>query len=440
MLFNFLKTIAQIFIGKKALPVHGSRLKAHIKLSALITEIKGSIGGTTFSNVQSGAVAKLKTVFGGKGLRSPVKKTASSQVALWSGCMANESNAGYLQPDGSIYPSTRTVNILSNFSIVSKAWGSLLESDRQAWSELAKNVIKQSKIGAKYTGSGFSLYKEVNGILLNAGLSPVARPSCRWVLVIPGGGQDDDGIVCYVCGDEIKYCLYEFEDPDAHNAPAIRQGYFDASGANGYLNVAISPPFSPGRYSGSAPRSLAIIKKNSTYKSYIFNIILNQFYGSAIYGRKYNFSQSLINSGGAFIKTIVNASVLSAPLSGQKILYTLKQEVFVWNSSGVTWDFGTVGSGITTSKTFLPFGCTLAPLSAYTIEITQGIEANFSIVYGDPDDPLSLSDLLTDKYGNILPIPLKINFSPLSSGSKSASLTITCGAESVSMEFTGIGS
>lgn len=416
-----------------------STQKAQIKLSALVTGIKGAIGGTVFSNAPGGPVAKLKVTFGGGQNPQPPKKTASSQVALWSGRMANEANAGFLQPDGSVFPSTRAINYRSNFKIISKAWSSLLESDRQAWEAVAARYPVKNKFGDNYTASGYQTYKHVNGALINIGLAPVARPECVWETINVGGWPDIYFITCWVCGGVIEYCTQPGDDGPGHGPNTRMSAYFSAGGDNGFLVISASRPLSYGINHKANQKIIAIIKKSDNYVNFILPIILNKFYGKNIYNHNFQISQSLINASGALVKFKTFTYDLKVPAAGFKISYTEKTDTFNWLGSGTTWDFGSHSVPSSTVKTFLPFGCTLPVLSSYTVTLSQGGELNFSIVYGDPGEPLSLDGLLTDKYGNILPIPLQITFSPLSTGIKTGSVTIACGSESVVISVTGTG-
>ena len=433
---QFLKTILFFFIGKINQPGN-SNLKASIRFSALLTSLRGAIGGTVFSNTPSGPVAKLKVVFGGGPTKTPPKKTASSQVAIWAGKMANSGNSGFVQPDGSQMANANSRSSPSNLRTVSKSWGGLLESDRQAWAATASTVTFKNKFGEPYTPNGFEYYMQNNLHRLAVGLGPAARPSCTIVKVIDDVAQEE--MTCLVCDSQVVWCLYSGDWSNPNDSGAAERMQYKMNGnSDAYSIVYCSAPMGPGRSVSRSIKMIGIIKPNADYENFILRPIMNKWFGKNLSGQNYAIKVVSISPGGA--QTIVsNNTVYLAPaVVGSKILYTIKQSTFAWLGTGTTIDFGSTGvSDTPLVKIILVYGLELPVLSAYTIVLTNDGAAVYSIVYGDTSGPLDLNSLLTDKYGNIPPIPLQVSFSRADAGTFTGDITITQGSETLVINLTG---
>lgn len=433
-----LKTILKFIIGKSGLPA-SSNLKAQIQLSALITGIKGAVSGSLFQGGKTGTI--LRTKSSRKPSTASLTFSSPSAEFVWSGCMAQSLDiTGFVMPDGSYRPSVKTSNAQQNLKVVSKAWSKLLESDRATWASVSSNLQTKDRFGKTYTPSPFQSYMQINTMLINAGLSPVARTSCYWTTIIEG----QETYHCWVCGDTIVYCLYidptKNDTVNGRTFPGI-QTHFIAGGTNGYLVVTASRPQSLGRNSANAIKKvIAVMQRVDTYDSFILSLMLNKFFGANIFDSNIQITQSLVNTGGAFVRSSSSVVNMAKPIPGKAISYTLKAATFIWVNTESTLNFGSSPTGTPVVKTVLFFANGLVPLTSYTLSFTQGLENNFSFIYGDLDNPLDLGTLKTDQYGNILPIPLQITFNALSTGAKTASTTIAYGgSESLIINLTGSG-
>lgn len=109
---------------------------ASIKYSGLVTDIKGSIGGTTFKGTRQGAVIQNK-----------VTKPPTTA----NGAKITKADAGRMQR-----------NIATNVF----GWKSLDADQRNAWDMAAPSYPFKDKFGNEYTPSGYQLYQSVNSDLL----------------------------------------------------------------------------------------------------------------------------------------------------------------------------------------------------------------------------------------------------------------------------------
>lgn len=435
---QFLKHIISFFTNDKI--DQANYQKASIKLSALITKISGSIGGTTFSNSPTGTTAKLKITWGGGFPRyHPPKKTALSQVNVWHGRMSTTDNAGYLQPDGSQNASNKSANSTNNIRIVSKAWGSLLASDRAAWQAQASTVKFKNKLGDSYTPNGFEYYMQNNLNRLAVGLSPSARPTCTLVKVIDDDAQET--MVCFVCDGEVRWCIYADDLTGSSDVGANERIQYTMNGnTSAYSIIFCSAPMSPGRSKPRNIKAIAIIKPVDGYENFILRPALNKWFGKNLSNQNYFIKVVSVSPGGAQTTVSENTVYLSPAVTGSKIMFTEKTTNFQWLGSTNLFDFGSVASGGGQAfLTFLIYGIELPTATAYTIGLAESGLGNYSILYGDPFDPLDLGDLTTDKYGNIPPIPLQVTFSPQAIGVADATVTFTCGSETLAINVTGTG-
>lgn len=115
---------------------------ASIQMGAIITEIKGSVGGTTFQSSNAGLTMKHK----GKGMCGKIKGYANRH-------------------DGTHVPQQ------GNFSIVTKAWAGLSVVERATWSGLLGVWTFKNKFGVVYNGSAFQIFCAANINRLTLGLS-----------------------------------------------------------------------------------------------------------------------------------------------------------------------------------------------------------------------------------------------------------------------------
>lgn len=105
---------------------------ATIRFGGGVSEIRGSIGGTTFSRTRAGAIARSRT--------KPVNTPSAARAAV------------------------RTL-----FGTVSKLWRDLTDSQRTNWNTTAVSWPQVNKMGETYTPSGQALFNKLNNSLSLAG-------------------------------------------------------------------------------------------------------------------------------------------------------------------------------------------------------------------------------------------------------------------------------
>lgn len=114
---------------------HGIRY-ATIRFGGGVAEIRGSIGGTTFSRTRAGAIARNRT--------KPVNTPSAVRAAV------------------------RTV-----FGMVSKLWRDLTDAQRTNWNTTAVSWPQVNKMGETYTPSGQALFNKLNNSLALAGQTTI---------------------------------------------------------------------------------------------------------------------------------------------------------------------------------------------------------------------------------------------------------------------------
>jgi hypothetical protein len=119
-----------------------SKIMASIKMGAIVTEIKGSVGGTTFQSSNAGLSMKNK----GK-------------------CMHGKAKGYAQRHDGTHVPQQ------GNFSQVTKAWAGLTDVQRATWSGLLGIWTFKNKFGEVYNGSAYQIFCAANINRLTLGLS-----------------------------------------------------------------------------------------------------------------------------------------------------------------------------------------------------------------------------------------------------------------------------
>lgn len=166
----------------------GACFRANVKYGAIITEIKGKVGGHTFKATTQGGVMQTKTNRSASG-RSQGKLT--------------KADAG------------RVINPLKNTGLNASSWRSLTTLQRADWISAAPNFPFLNKFGEYYTPSGFQLFMSVNNNLLNAGAAAIDNPpmletieNCPAFTISGGTGVGDPLILNVVVPAGYKFILY----------------------------------------------------------------------------------------------------------------------------------------------------------------------------------------------------------------------------------------
>jgi hypothetical protein len=107
--------------------------------SSLLSDIRGSVGGTTYSRNRGGSYARNRTV--------PINPQSSSQ--------------------------TRARSDLAQYSV---GWASLTNAQRLAWNQYAETVVALNVLGESITYTGQQMYIRSNTLLELASLAAVNSP------------------------------------------------------------------------------------------------------------------------------------------------------------------------------------------------------------------------------------------------------------------------
>lgn len=113
---------------------------AVVKYGAIITEIKGKVGGTVFQGGRSGGTAKNK------------------------GITRGTSSATFRAQDDLQH---------ANFSNTTKLWQQLLQSQRDSFSSLLGQYTFKNKFGETYNGTGYQIFCSQNLLSVQLGLGNI---------------------------------------------------------------------------------------------------------------------------------------------------------------------------------------------------------------------------------------------------------------------------
>ncbi len=160
---------------------------AKVQYGALITEIKGSIGGSVFQGGNVGNVLR---------------------------------NKGYTPGISSLQRQAAT----SALSTQASAWKSLTDVQRGQWAAIVASWPFTDKFGNAYQGSAFQVFVAYNSVLISLQQPTVLVPGAP---VVP----TDPGVVVV----------------DFDSSPTFNITWDNAGGANDCFSAFISPPISAGR-------------------------------------------------------------------------------------------------------------------------------------------------------------------------------------------------
>lgn len=120
---------------------------ATAKMGAMVTDIKGKIGGTVFQGSKTGTTIKNK----------------QSRTGIGSGNKLTKADAG------------RLFNGQSAVTVLSSAWRDLSDAERNTWITAAPSFPFINRYGDSYIGSGYQLYMSCNLRLISAGLATITE-------------------------------------------------------------------------------------------------------------------------------------------------------------------------------------------------------------------------------------------------------------------------
>jgi len=436
-----LKSFLNLFFLGQNYFGYSPNVKGTIKFSALITGIKGLVGGTVFSSVKSGAVLQNNVQAGQRQKGPGIVGVSHGAYGHSQGWQFNKrlASPGFLNPDGSQQPNPKNLASKQNLRTVSKAWAQLSDDDRATWYWVATNGPSKNRFGDKYTPSAYQAFMQYNLNLLTVGVSARQIPSCTIVKIIDEEAQEE--MTCMVCDNNVVWCVYSNDLSDDKDEDArIRMQTKCNGNPDAFMLIYSSRPMSPGRSKANTLQLIAIIKPIAGYNNFLLRPSFNAVFGKNIGGSNFQYKTVSMSPGGA--QTIVSSGIFSLPKTTDlnKIAYTLDAENFIWEGDGSTLVFGNViVDAPAVLKTILPYGIELPVSTAYTIIGTLPLGSPFSFAYGSVSAPIDTSTLKTDIYGNIPPIPLIISFAPTAPGVHTGIITIACASFSIDINLNGIG-
>ena len=143
---------------------------ALVKLGGLISDIRGSVGGSVFSRNKSGAIVRQRT--------TPINPKTARQSAA------------------------RSV-----MATVSALWRTgTTAAQKAAWEIYAANVPAKNKLGEVIRNSGFNHFVKSNGVILNAGLTAISHAPA--VFTLPG----EDATFAIVASTAAQTLACTFDD------------------------------------------------------------------------------------------------------------------------------------------------------------------------------------------------------------------------------------
>ena len=413
--------------------------KGQVQFSALLTGIKGKLGGQVFQGGKTGSIIRTKPNSNPSN-KSGLLLSDKNASFTFPACMADLLDVtGRLMPDGSYRAADKTVNTRNNIRVVSKAWAALTPADRQTWAELAQNLRTKNKFGDVYKASPYQVFMQANTMLLNAGYSAKQVVECTIVKYIDDEAQEE--VTCIVCGVN-KICFYELPtDNNPEDANSDRVSLTFPASTGGVNVITCSAPFSAG---SSSPKNFKIIGiiETTTLNNFSLRLMLNRFFGKNIEGMQFAIKETALLPSGNF--SVINNRVLRVRniKATLRLSYCEKVAPFVFTREEMQFNFGSVAVGAHVDKTFLISGVQLKALYKYfVIPAIVGGGTGYLFKYGEILNPLDLNNLTTDKYGNLLPIPLTVRFKPTAPGTKEALVDVYADddVEHIRFTFTGIG-
>lgn len=215
---------------------------AQVKFGAIVTDLKGKVGGHVFKGTMAGGVLQNKGM---------PPKSISQNGKL------TKADAG------------RVINAHQNLATSATTWKTLTDSQRTAWAAAAPSFPFRNKYGEEYTASGYQLFISVNQNLRNIGVAAVTDPPVpSEILPTP---------------------------PFTITSP-IPTDFFELGGTipTGYtMTVYASSPMSPGRgYEPGRMKAIAVLP-SGTSLPYLLDTEYRAVYGEIIEDATYWFEGKL---------------------------------------------------------------------------------------------------------------------------------------------------
>jgi len=408
--------------------------KASVKFGALLVGLKGKVGGTVFQGSKTGYTIKnkpsgnfvkqIKWVFG---------KTYTQ--ANWDMSYTNllETAPGVISTDGSNSNSSGNFSAQNLIRQLSKAWGALESSDREAWNAAAPSFPFTNKWGEAYTGSGFQVFVSINSKLLPFNVPLQTLPPSASDGTLP----DHTWNTINLNSESTADSFLQLEIPDGI-----------ASGAA--VVATMHPPLSNGKlkvvFGG---KGQIAIKTESPSTVELLPLYLNLF-GTPIVGSTITVSVQVINlSNGHIIFTTAFQQLINSIDSADRVataaggIYNPVPDQYLpltlsWTHSGFTFDFGSIAVDHESDLN----GWQLRLLQLQPNEVVTFTKGGtnpvvFYIASGINVVPDSGSLTLTaNASGYLNASPLLAQFEPDTTGVKSCTLTVSAVSLAAPLVYT----
>lgn len=415
------------------------QLKATVKFSALVTDIKGKIGGTVFQGSKVGGIVKNKP--NGKYVKAiPWVYGAPYTITNWLGSMQSllDYAGGLAAPDGSLsaYPTVFRPQQLT--STLSKAWSQLSSSQQAAWESAAPNFPFKNKYGQSYTASGYQVFQSINNKLMYYN---------QTMQTLPPSANDGDLATwpwdtIYIETNPTFANFMQLNIPDgicpgaivevvcADNKP--RKRLKTVFGGKGQIAMRTQ-----------APSTMELLPQ------------FNMLFGFVYVGQVINFTVNVINASNAHIVYTANFYTIIPELDNTELVSTSylgetpvgspisPNLILDWQAGDRSFDFGNVTVDTSSNTKYITLkGIQFPPKTNITFTQGGADPPIFRIFIAGSDDALDGSiTLQTDGYGKLFGTPIVADFNPIATGLQTATITISSPSLTtpVVLTFTGTG-
>jgi len=210
---------------------------ALIKLGAIVTDIKGKVGGHTFSNSLGGNTLATKQ---NRGL--------------------NQLQSSYITNGGN---NERSILPAVTMTQMAQKWRTLTDHQRSAWEAASVNYPSLSKFGDKKQTKGYNLFVKINSRLSQINVSPIVVPPTPSI----AGNQNS-----FTC--------------DVSVASGITAAWTGSLTSNYNLIIEATPSISKGRGNVASQFKRIAIVNDPSATSYNFTSEYLDIYGNVILGAR----------------------------------------------------------------------------------------------------------------------------------------------------------
>ena len=413
--------------------------KASVKFSALMTGIKGKVGGSVFQYGKTGFILRNKPSGNFVKAINWVFGRSYTQVA-WSLDYATllDLSPGQLANDGSNTNLSTPYTAQQLIRQLSKAWGSLEPSDREAWSAAAPSFPFLNKWGEQYTGSGFQLFVSINSKLMPYEVALQTLPPSASDGTLP----DWPWSTIFLEPESSATKFLQLEVPD---------GIADGAA----LIVSLSPAQSSGRTYRLRNCRAQIRIQGENPSTFELLPIYEMLFGSAFIESVINVKAEVINLSNGHVLYSSDFQQLIRSVLGSALAQFSQQnnyspppalslaESIDWGPSPSPIDLGSLDvddEGDTLGYLFRIIQLTPSEAITFTVSGAQSIYFSF---YLDGNEIVAASPLTTNanSVGTFGNKPLGFSFHPSILGALTATLTITAASLPAPIVITvnGIG-